>query len=103
MSETIEKLQHIFEGEWEEQAPLAGPPTFWSIREKMGDGNLMLSINFSPMKDKTDAKFTFNGSDFSFSGEVDLEGFAPADALEKLVVTFDRQLATPFLEHVIES
>jgi hypothetical protein len=101
MSDTIEDLEQIFEGDWEEQAPLAGPPTYWAVREKWGDGNLMLSINFSPMKDKTDAKFTFKGSDFTFTGEVDCEGFAPADALTKLVALFDKQLAGPLVERVV--
>mgnify|MGYP006303021327 FL=1 len=101
MSETIEDLEQIFDGDWEEQAPLAGPPTYWAVREKWGDGNLMLSINFSPMKDKTDAKFTFKGSDFKFSGQVDVEGFAPADTLAKLVATFDKQLARPLIERIV--
>jgi hypothetical protein len=101
MSDTIEELEQIFEGDWDEQAPLAGPPTFWAVREKWGEGNMMLSINFSPMKDKTDAKFNFNGSDFSFTGEVDVEGFAPGEALEKLIAKFDNQLATPLLERVL--
>ncbi|MFB6372538.1 MAG: hypothetical protein ABEN55_05395 [Bradymonadaceae bacterium] len=100
-SETIEELEQIFDGDWDEQAPLAGPPTFWAVREKWGDGNMMLSINFSPMKDTTGAKFNYKGNDFTFTGEVDVEGFAPADALEKLIAIFDQELADPLMERVL--
>lgn len=101
-SDTVEELEAIFEGEWDEQAPMMGPPTYWVVREDWGEGNLMLSVNFSPMKDKTGAKLRYASADFTFTGEVDMGGFAPADALTKLVATFDRQLATPLLERVLE-
>lgn len=101
-SETIEELQEIFEGDWDEQAPMMGPPTYWVVREDWGEGNLMLSVDFSPMKDKTGAKLRYTATDFTFTGEVDLEGFAPGEALTKLIATFDKQLATPLLDRVLD-
>jgi len=101
-SETIEELEAIFDGEWDEQAPMMGPPTYWVVRESWEEGNLTLSVDFSPMKDKTGAKLRYSGADFTFTGETETGGFAPADALTKLVATFDKQLAKPLLERVLE-
>lgn len=100
-SETVRELCEIFDADWDERAPMMGPPTYWEVREDWGDGNLRFSVNFSPMKDKTDANLRFAGSDFSFEGELEREGFAPAEALEALVATFDKQLAGPLLERIL--
>ena len=75
---------------------------FSDVREDWDDGNLMVSVNFSPMKDKTDAKLRYASSNFTFSGELAVGGFAPVEALTELVATFDKKLAKPLLERVLE-
>jgi len=100
MEERTEELAQIYDAEWEEFAPFMGPPTRWSTSDRREDANLVLSIDFSPLKDKTSASLEVNGSDFSFSGETSLEGFRPADALEKLIDRFDRHLVGHFGEKI---
>lgn len=100
-SDTVEELREVFDGDWDEQAPMMGPPTYWVVREDWDDGNMMLSVNFSPMKDKTDAKLRYSSSNFTFSGELEVGGFAPVEAVTELVATFDKKLAQPLLERVL--
>lgn len=95
---TLEELEQMFDGEWTESAPLAGPPTQWSLRADLDRANLIVSIDFSPMNDRTSASFDVNASNFSFSGETKLEGFAPTEALRQLLDRFDAFCAAPLKE-----
>ena len=86
---TKEKLEEAFTAEWEEQAPMMGPPTYWCARRNWDEAHLELSINFSPFKDRTDASFEISGSDFQFTGETRIDGYGPLDALHQLLDQFE--------------
>jgi len=89
-SDKIETLNAIFEADWEESAPLQGPPTRWSVSERRDEANVIISIDFMPIKNQMNATFEINGSDFTFSGSTSTEGYQPDEALEQLLETFDR-------------
>jgi hypothetical protein len=88
-SETIETLESIFDADWEESAPLEGPPTRWSVNERRDDANVIVSIDFMPIKNDMNATFEINGSDFSFKGKTSIEGYKPGEALEQLLDRFE--------------
>ncbi len=88
-SDAIQKLDAIFEADWEESAPLKGPPTRWSANKRLDDANVIISIDFMPIKNDMNATFEVNGSDFSFSGETSIEGYHPDEALEQLLDRFE--------------
>ncbi|GEM_PF-4249933 len=91
---TKEQLEEAFTAEWEEQAPMMGPPTYWCARRNWDEAHLELSINFSPFKDRTDASFEINGSAFQFTGETRIDGYGPLEALHQLLDQFERHCAS---------